>query len=194
MMNQSFQIGHYNVWRLYQKHLRHQKLNHHQYNELNKAFHDNINFNPNNENDWKTLLIHDNIIPTSFVLAEASYQSHNGTTALFKKSNNLFNMTCHAAGCGLIPTITNNSFYSVSETRRFKSADISIDRYMEAFNEYPDFSQLRKLRQIAEHSNKSLTGYNLLQCGQRNSKVSIANKTAICNLIKRFHLTNYDRH
>lgn len=194
-VNNNASANHHYIWTLYKKHLRHKKFTHSEYKVLNTTYQDINYFQPNNKKDWDELLNGTGKMPNSFLLAEASYQSHNGTSTVFKKSRNIFNITCHATRCGVsFHQHHNNSPYLISEIKVFDSVQTSVGSYLTILNSNLRYDNLRRMRKMARNSKKYRNIDTFLKCNNKHQKKNgIANKEAICQIIKEYNLTQYDK-
>lgn len=194
--SRSLKYEHNRTLLLYKKYLHHQKITHAEYKFLNQLYQSDTyqvysNFDLHCYACWKMLLQRSGNIPVSILLAQASIESNNGTSNMFKKSRNLFNVLCHEPRCGIL--IKNQySLYITTSIRSCTSIEESIQLYINNLNisaEYQHFRQHRaNLARI-----KSANGFQLLHCGSKKIKERIIpNREKICELIKKYQLTQYD--
>ena len=148
----------------------------------------------NNHYHWQQMLTKVDIIPTSLILAEASYRSANYSKALSRKTYNLFNLVCYMADCGLpLKQVHGNPVFNTVEFSGFSSLLQAIYSFNYELSLSPRYQDFRLARAKARKRDEPLNGYQLIGCDKKHPKVKSLYNKQICELIKRYRLTRYDK-
>ncbi len=117
------------------------------------------NFNLDNDDSWKTLLMHVDVLPPSLVLAQAANESAWGTSRFAKLGNNYFGQWCFEHGCGLVPKKRDSG--KAHEVAAFSSPQDSLESYMQNLNSHPAYLELRNIRTQLRTEKQTIAGYAL---------------------------------
>lgn len=99
------------------------------------------------------------IIPSSLALAQAANESAWGTSRFAREGKNFFGQWCYTEGCGIIPA--RRLAGASHEVRRFDSVFDSVEAYIMNLNTFPNYQQLRDIRQQVRQSGRTIDGISL---------------------------------
>jgi|GEM_PF-6494753 Bax protein len=100
---------------------------------------------PLNDQAFKQLLSHVDVVPAALLIAQAALESGYGRSRFAQQGCNPFGIWCYQPGCGLIPK--NRPKHAIYEVKRFASLADAIKNYYAIFNQQPAFKSFRLQRE-----------------------------------------------
>ena len=92
-------------------------------------------------------------------MAQAANESAWGTSRFAREGKNFFGQWCYTEGCGIIPA--RRLAGASHEVRRFDSVFDSVEAYIMNLNTFPNYQQLRDIRQQVRQSGRTIDGISL---------------------------------
>ena len=99
------------------------------------------------------------IIPSSLALAQAANESAWGTSRFAREGKNFFGQWCYTEGCGIIPA--RRLAGANHEVRSFDNVFDSVKAYIMNLNTFPNYQNLREIRQQVRQSGRTIDGISL---------------------------------
>ncbi len=180
--------------KLHRKYQQQGVISYEDYLHTNYTFQSVKSFNPKERQQWRILLKRTDAIPVSVVLAEAIFQSNSGKDPMLIKSRNVFNGLCYRAACGMhLPNLKAKFPLSNPQLTKYNSIRQGISAYFRAVNRSPYYQDFRSAREKLREQNR-LNGYRVLGCDGKNKPLkSFPHTRQLCQIIKKYDLTKYDR-
>lgn len=125
-----------------------------QLDALGKAY--SVNVSQPNQSTLSLLLERVDILPTSFVLAQAIIESGWGTSNFAVKANNYFGLHCFTPDCGMPASGAKNVFVAT-----FSNVDDNVLGYYHDINTGGAYQQLRDIRAQERKDNQPLNADKL---------------------------------
>ena len=147
-------------------------------------------FNPQNEDQWQTLIRRVDLVPPSLALAQAANESAWGTSRFARQANNFFGHWCFEPGCGIVPEQRDEG--ARHEVADFTTPAQAVERYMHNLNQHPAYQDLRLKRAALREQGEDISGLDLVTSLENYSERGTAYVSEIAEMIRYNDLVEYD--